>query len=102
MRARYRTGIVVTGFGEGEICPTLCSYEIDGIVNGKLKRSELKTVDIDRGGPGADVTAFAQREMVERFLQGVDPAYDEYVQNRLGDAMKDFATVIFKGQGRND
>ena len=100
--SRFRTGIVVAGFGEEEICPTLCSFEMDGIVNGKLKRSKLDLVDIDRGGPGADIKAFAQREMVERFLQGVDPAYDQYVQNRLEDAMKDFANVIFQGQGLSD
>ncbi len=97
--SRNRTGIVVAGFGDEEICPTLCSYEIDGIINGKLKRSEVEVVDIDRGGSGADVKAFAQREMVERFLQGVDPAYDEYVQDSLQAAMKGFATKIFQGQG---
>ena len=100
--SKFRTGIVVAGFGEGEICPTLCSFEMDGIVHGKLKRSKLDLVDIDRGGPGADIRAFAQREMVERFLQGVDPSYDQYVQNRLEDAMKDFASIIFQGQGLSE
>ncbi len=97
--SRFRTGIVVAGFGSEEICPTLCSFEMDGIVNEKLKRTKIEIVDIDRGGPGADVKAFAQREMVERFLQGVDPSYDLYVQNRLEDAMKEFAEAIFRGQG---
>ena len=96
--SRFRTGIVVAGFGEDEICPTLCSFEIDGIVNGKLKKSRLDLVDIDRGGSGADIKAYAQREMVERFLQGVDPSYDLYVQNRLENAMKDFAVEIFQSQ----
>lgn len=100
--SKFRTGIVVAGFREDEICPTLCSFEMDGIVHGKLKRSKLDVVDIDRGGPGADIRAFAQREMVERFLQGVDPAYDQYVQNRLEDAMKDFASIIFQGQGLSE
>ena len=96
--SRFRTGIVVAGFGEDEICPTLCSFEIDGIVNGKLKKSKSELVDIDRGGSGADIKAFAQREMVERFLQGVDPSYDLYVQNRLENAMNEFAEVIFQSQ----
>ena len=94
--SRFRTGIVVAGFGWDDICPTLCSYEIDGIVHGKLKRSLVEGVDIDRGGTGADIKAFAQQEMVERFLQGVDPAYDEYVQNRLEDAMSNLAGHIFQ------
>ena len=97
--SRFGTGIVVAGFGNKEICPTLCSFEMDGIVNGEFKKTNLELVDIDRNGPGADIKAFAQREMVERFLHGVDPAYDRYVQNRLEDAMKNFASVIFQKQG---
>lgn len=99
--SKFRTGIVIAGFGANEICPTLCSFEIDGIVNGKLKRSKLKKIDIDRQGSGADIRAFAQREMVERFLQGVDPSYDSYVQNRLEEAIMEFVTVIFKSQNLN-
>ena len=100
--SRFRTGIVISGFGDKEICPTLCSFELDGIINGKLKRSDMELVDIDRDGPGADIKAFAQREMVQRFLRGVDPSYDLYLQNRLEDAMKDFAASIFRGQGNTD
>ena len=98
----FSTGIVFAGFGKEEICPTLCSFEMDGIVNKKLKSSRLELVDIDRNGPGADIKAFAQDEMVERFLQGVDPDYDRYVQNRLEDSMKNFASVIFRKQGFNE
>ena len=100
--SKYSTGIVVAGFGEDEICPTLCSFEMDGIVGNKLKRTQISIVDIDRDGPGADVKAFAQREMVERFLQGVDPAYDIYLQNLFEDTLRDFAGEIFLSQGNNE
>lgn len=97
----FRTGVVIVGFGNDEICPTLATCEIDGIVNGKLKSSRVEVVDIDREGLGADVRAFAQREMVERFLQGVDPAFDSYVQRRLEGTLKELAANILQSSGYN-
>lgn len=65
-------GIVIAGYGAGEIFPTLVSLEIDGFVCDKLKYRKMPTVDIDRAGPRAKVIPFAQKEMVERFLYGLD------------------------------
>lgn len=78
-----RTGIVIAGFGKEEICPTLRSIEIDGIIGGRLKWSAHRGVDIGRYTTGADVLGFAQDDMVERFLGGVDPAYSRYVSSAM-------------------
>jgi hypothetical protein len=67
-----RTGIVIAGFGTSELFPTLISFEIDGMVFGRLKYTQTNHVDIDRGGARAKVLPFAQKEMVERFLYGMD------------------------------
>jgi hypothetical protein len=68
------TGIVIAGFGAKDAFPTLVSYEIDGLVFGKLKYRRTNFVDIDRkkDGDRARVLPFAQKEMVERFLYGLD------------------------------
>ena len=66
------TGVVITGFGSGELFPTLISYEIDGMVCNRLKYMKTNAVDIDRQGKRAAVIPFAQKEMVERFLYGID------------------------------
>ena len=73
------TGIVIAGFGKSEIFPTLISYEIDGMISGNLKYIRTNFVDVDRkkdDGSGvvrkATVIPFAQKEMVERFLYGLD------------------------------
>ncbi|TBZ06236.1 hypothetical protein [Rhizobium leguminosarum] len=66
------TGIVISGFGEKEKFPSLISFTIDGIVFDHLKYSEINFVDIDRNGDRARVIPFAQKEMVERFLYGLD------------------------------
>src|SRR3954465_3834701 len=61
------TGIVLAGFGHGELFPTLYSFEFDGMLHDQLKYNEVEFVDIDRAGPKASVVPFAQKEMVERF-----------------------------------
>jgi hypothetical protein len=67
-----KTGIVVAGFGAKEIFPTLVSYEIDGPLFGSVRYIQTNFVDIDRRQDKARVLPFAQKEMVERFLYGVD------------------------------
>jgi hypothetical protein len=66
------TGVIIAGYGKTELFPTLLSYSIYGTVSGRLKYQRKEKVDIDRGGPRARVVAFAQREMVERFIYGLD------------------------------
>lgn len=70
--SRGRTGIVVAGFGDRELFPTLFSFELDGMVCDRLKYVKTNCVDIDRQGTKAKVLPFAQKEMVERFLYGLD------------------------------
>lgn len=66
------TGLVFAGFGSDELFPTLVSYELEGTVGDRLKYSQTNHIDIDREGVRARVLPFAQREMVERFLYGLD------------------------------
>lgn len=78
------TGVVIAGFGRDEIFPTLVSYEIDGMIGEKLKYLKTNHVDIDikdEASSRATVIPFAQKEMVERFLYGLD----EKIQNDISD-----------------
>ena len=74
-----RTGIVVAGFGSDEIFPTLVSFELEGVVAGGLKLRRTASCDISRNGTRAFVQPFAQKDMVERFLYGLD----EGIQNEI-------------------
>ncbi|GGB56396.1 hypothetical protein [Blastomonas aquatica] len=67
------TGLVFAGFGEDEIFPSLVSYEIYGVVAGKLKYKQTRKFDVDRAlYPISTVLPFAQKEMVDRFIYGLD------------------------------
>jgi hypothetical protein len=67
-----QTGLVFAGYGSEEIFPTLVSFEIDGVFFGLVKYRKTNNVDIDRNGERSRVLPFAQKEMVERFLYGLD------------------------------
>ena len=70
------TGLVFAGFGENEIFPSLIGYEIYGLVAGRLKFSVTHKYDIDRKlEPDAAVIPFAQQEMVDRFMYGLDQEF---------------------------
>lgn len=74
------SGVVIAGFGEDEIYPSLVSYHVDGIMLDKLIYHELVSVDIGLTTTAA-VLPFAQREMVDTFMEGIDPNYDVVLEN---------------------
>jgi hypothetical protein len=61
------SGVVVAGFGEKDTFPSLESFDIEGIVNNKLKYGEHHTGKIDFE-VGASIIPFAQKEMVYTFM----------------------------------
>ncbi|GGB38533.1 hypothetical protein F3157_11050 [Virgibacillus dakarensis] len=71
------TGLVIAGYGENEIFPHLLNYRLEGFVFGQLKYKKLKekkisyTTNKDNGT--ASITAFAQKEMVQSFIGGIEP-----------------------------
>lgn len=73
------TGVVVAGYGSSELFPTLDHFELYAPVLDALKFRRVERVDIARSGPRARVMAFAQREMAERFLFGLDAQTKEKI-----------------------
>ena len=74
--------IVIAGFGKKDTFPALNSYIIEGKVEKKLKFKETKNVKIALENT-ATIIPFAQREMVDIFMQGIDPFYLRVVRNYL-------------------
>ncbi|ESZ30606.1 hypothetical protein NKH52_31000 [Mesorhizobium sp. M1066] len=97
-RTGSQTGIVIAGFGSRDLFPSLISFEIDGVVFGKLKYARTNFVDIDRDGERSRVLPFAQREMVERFLYGLDEGIERhittFVNNTISSISKDIIAQL--------
>jgi hypothetical protein len=70
------SGVVIAGFGGKDIFPSLVAYWIEGRLNKKLKYTEKKNVKITFKN-GAEIVPFAQHEMVDIFLSGMDSAFEQ-------------------------
>lgn len=66
------SGVVIAGFGDSELYPAVVSYQIEGVVNNRLKYIEYWKTKIDHHTI-ASVLPFAQKEMVETFMEGMSP-----------------------------
>ncbi|MFW5807731.1 MAG: hypothetical protein ACOCWH_01615 [Spirochaetota bacterium] len=99
------SGIVFAGFGSDELFPALCSYTVEGLLEGKLKYvHETSTrVSVNRS---AVIIPFARTETVFSFMEGIDPEYLRYIQAELrgycGLAAKKTASVIRDRYGVSD
>jgi hypothetical protein len=68
------SGVIIAGFGSKEVFPSLIHCMIDRMVDDSLKWKEVNSAEILQTN-NATIIPFAQREMVDTFLSGVDPAY---------------------------
>lgn len=90
-----KTGLVFAGFAETENFPTLISYEVDGVYNAKVRASKTEFCDIDRNGVHALVRPFAQKEMVDRFLHGLDDRLRNDITEYCKTTIASFSKGIF-------
>lgn len=80
------SGLVIAGFGEEEIFPTAVTYALEGVINGRLKYDQADLATASREN-SASILPFAQSEMVNTFMEGIDPslkkAVDAYLQELI-------------------
>jgi hypothetical protein len=87
------SGLVVAGFGEKEIYPSLFQYLVETIVEGRLKYILVKTRSISSDLNGL-IIPFAQSEMVQTFMEGIDPEYEKVVLNYIKKILTDLPEAI--------
>jgi hypothetical protein len=74
------TGFVFAGFGKSDLFPTLHSIEVDGIYFESFRVIRNEVTDIDRRGDTAAVVPFAQTDMAERFIFGIDDSSEQALE----------------------
>ncbi|MBX7187688.1 MAG: hypothetical protein K1Y01_21275 [Vicinamibacteria bacterium] len=66
------SGVVIAGFGDADIFPKLVSKSLRGVQNGRLwEANEDRTAVTSQNQ--AEIRAYAQGEMVNTFMDGIDP-----------------------------
>ena len=92
---RRNGGVVIVGFGEREAFPSLRHFNFEGIFNRKLKYFEGHNTVIGERFTGS-IIAFAQKEMVNRFMEGVDPEYQAAERKFMNELSEKFPKAIVK------
>lgn len=91
---RFRsTGVVFAGFGDSEIYPSLCSIEIDGILDKKLRcvdRQVHKVSEQDRG----IIVPFAQKDVMQMFIEGIDPNIEKVFEDAFVKVMEGYNSML--------
>ena len=88
------SGIVIAGFGEEEIFPSLHTYDIECVFGNQLKyrHNEDKSHAI---GNYPAIIPFAQEDMISTFIAGIDPTLENFSIHALEEILqKYFETII--------
>jgi hypothetical protein len=89
------SGIVIMGYGEKENFPAATEYIVRGVVLNKLWCVQAKNGKIDIEQPSV-IMAYAQQEMVNTFMEGIDPDYRIYIVNKFIKLLSTYAEELSK------
>lgn len=77
------SGIVIAGFGDEDLYPSLVQFEIEGVFDNKLKYKQEHITNIKSDGCIASISPFAQGDMIESFMSGIHPANRKFFKRIL-------------------
>ena len=97
---RRTAGVVVAGYGSRDFFPTVEEFRVEGVFHDTLKFSRERSSAVGKNITSA-IIPFAQSEMVHSFMEGVDPAYQEFMEKSIRavlDTYGDTLLDLFKGR----
>ena len=74
MPTQFSTGLVFTGFGREDLYPKLYEISVDGGFLGRVRHYDVQSHDVETDG--ATITPFAQDDIVNSFLNGIDRKFE--------------------------
>jgi hypothetical protein len=72
------SGIVIAGFGDTELFPSVAVCQTDGYIGSRVRVSKLDITTVS-SKMTASVAAFAQGDIVYRFMEGIDESYSDFL-----------------------
>jgi hypothetical protein len=97
----FSSGIVIAGFGDDDIFPSLVYYETDGYLGIKNKIKLVTEATVTRDNASC-IVPFAQHEMVERFMDGIDPEYAAFLRARVLKSMTENCIGVLDKYGAEE
>ena len=89
------TGVVIAGFGDSEVYPSVLTHQVEGIIDGKLKCRVESTKCMKIVHPAqCAIVPFAQEDMVDTFMQGWNPAIQNFVLTYISQLLNRFPDLL--------
>ena len=88
------TGLVFVGYGEDEIYPSLLCLHVSIGVDGRLKYVFKEITKISEHGTAAVIIPFAQVDVTQTIVRGINPSFQNIISNVIAASMKSFSTMI--------
>jgi len=90
------SGVVIAGFGRNDMYPALVAYEMEGVINNKLKAKQTEINGRITSRSDAALFPFAQKEMVISFMEGVAPSFRTTLENYLDTLFEKYPKHVTK------
>lgn len=87
------SGVVIAGFGDSEIFPSLSSYLVEGVVENFLKY-KLEVYNKIGEDHTSSISPFAQSEVVATFIEGVEPFYQNVIEKGFIEILRKYPDAI--------
>ena len=78
---------------------SLHAFHIDGVIAGRLKKQSTDNAATNRDSVTAEIIPFAQRDIVDRFLHGIDPEFEDGICDFFSKTTEFAESKIFDGVG---
>lgn len=90
------TGIVIAGYGTDEHYPVMTQMSVEAVVEGRLRvcSRDLLAVSDDES---SIVQAFAQHDMANSFMEGIDPQFSRFRRSYLQRLTERLPDALAKG-----
>jgi len=76
-----QSGIVIAGYGQSEMLPSLIEYNVEGIIPDIVKHKQSSVYQITEGN--SLIVPFAQKDAVWTFCKGIDPELESVIGNSI-------------------
>lgn len=97
------TGLIFTGFGEDEIYPQLIPINISMVIDNRLRFyiNQKRAASISNNNNGA-VCPFAQTDVIDTILTGIDPSLDNIYSSNFDTLFKEYNRAILNHVGNTN
>lgn len=91
--ATHTSGVVFAGFGVNEYFPHVVEYRFEGLIENHLRYCVRSAFEVSRTKQGA-IFAFGQEDMVQTFMDGIDPDFKDQITKSLDQFIVGYSDVI--------